>query len=64
MQEGLVQLNETQKYKQTCGHRGDGERGTNWEIRIDINILPCVKYTASGDLLYSTGSSAQCSVMT
>ena len=27
-------------------------------------ILPCVKQIASGKLLYSTGSSAQCSVMT
>ena len=36
----------------------------NWEIRIDIYTLPCVKQTASGTLLYSTGSSAQCSVMT
>ena len=28
------------------------------------NTLPCVKQIASGSLLYSTGSSAQCSVMT
>ena len=48
----------------TCGHRQVGEGGTNWEIRFDINILPCVKQIASGNLLYSTGSSAQCSVMT
>ena len=43
---------------------GKGEGGTNWEIRIDIYILPCVKETASGNLLYSTGSSVQRSVMT
>ena len=40
------------------------EGGMNWEIRFDINTLPYVKYIASGNLLYSTGSSAQCSVMT
>ena len=43
---------------------GEGDGGTNWEIGIDIYILPCVKYIASGNLLYSTGSSAQCSVRT
>ena len=43
---------------------GKGEGGTNWEIRFDINTLPCVKYIASGNLLYSTRSSAWCSVMT
>ena len=31
---------------------------------ISIYILPCVKQIARGKLLYSTGSSAQCSVMT
>ena len=36
---------------------GDGEGGMSWEIRFDINILPCVKQTATGNLLYSTGSS-------
>ena len=36
----------------------------NWEIRIDIHTLPCVKQIASWKLLCSTGSSAQCSVMT
>ena len=34
------------------------------EIRTDIYALPCVKHIASGQLLFSTGSSAQCSVMT
>ena len=48
----------------TCGHGGKREGGTNWEIRIDIYTLPCVKQIASGNLLYSTGSSAWCSVMT
>ena len=30
---------------------GKGEGGTNWEITFDINILPCVKQIASGNLL-------------
>ena len=42
--------------------------GTNWESRIDTYIyiytLPFVKYVASGNLLYSSGGSAKCSVMT
>ena len=36
----------------------------NWEAETHIYTLPCVKQIASGKLLYSTGSSAQCSVMT
>ena len=51
---------------------GKGEGGMNREIRIEIYTLIhtyiyiyiCVKYIASGNLLYSPGSSAQCSVMT
>ena len=42
----------------------EGEGGMNWEVRIDIYTLPCVKSIVSGNLLYSTGSSTQCSVMT
>ena len=37
--------------------QGEGEGGTNWEIKFDINTLPCVKQIASGNQLYSTGSS-------
>ena len=33
----------------------------NWESRIDIYTLPCVKQLASGKLLYNTESSALCS---
>ena len=44
--------------------RGDGEGETNWESRIDIYTLLCVEQTARGKLLYSTGSSAWCSVIT
>ena len=36
----------------------------NWEIGIDVYALLCVKQIASGNLLYTAGSSAQCSVMT
>ena len=42
---------------------GEVEGGMNWEIRFDINTLPCVKEMAKGRLLNSTGSSALCSVM-
>ena len=50
--------------EQTCGRGSEGEGGIHWEIRIDVYPLPCVKWTASGKLLCSTGSSALCSVMT
>ena len=36
----------------------------NWEIGTDTYTPPCVKQTASGKLLNSTGSSAPCSVIT
>ena len=46
----MVQMNLSagQEYRcrrreQTYGHGGEGEGGTNWEIRFDINTLPCVK---------------------
>ena len=75
----MVQMNgfPGQEYRlrnreQTCGHKGEGENGPDWEDRIDIYIfgasqevlLPCIKYSAGGKLLYNTGSSAWCSVMT
>ena len=47
----------------TCGHGGRGG-GMNWEIEIDVHAPPCVKQPASGNLWYSTGSSARCSVVT
>ena len=43
---------------------GAGGNGPNGESSVDIDTLPCVKQTASGKLLYSTGCSAQGSVMT
>ena len=42
---------------------GEGEWGTNLESSIEIYSLPCVKWIASGKLLYKTGR-ASCSVMT
>ena len=36
----------------------------NWEIRIDICILACVKEITSGNLLCSTGSSTLCFLVT
>ena len=29
----------------------EGEGGTNWDIRIDIYTLPCVKQIASGNIV-------------
>ena len=42
----------------------EGEVGTNGESSPDVFILPSVKLIASGSLPYSTGSLAQCRVMT
>ena len=35
----------------------------NWDIGIDIYILPYIKQRASKDLLHTTGNFTQCSVM-
>ena len=43
---------------------GSSLKNRERKFRFDINTLPCVKLIASGNLLYSTGSSAWCSVMT
>ena len=55
---------ETQTQRTDMWTQWEREGVTNWEIRFDKNTLPCVKQIASGNLLYSTGSSPQCSVMT
>ena len=39
---------------------GEAEGEVNWESSMNVYPLPCVKQTASGDLLSSTGSSAWC----
>ena len=36
----------------------------NWEVWTDTYTHPRVKQKASGDMLYSAESGAQCSVMT
>ena len=42
----------------------EGEGWGHWESGIDTYTPPCVKQIVNGSLLYSTGSSARCSVMT
>ena len=42
---------------------GGGGAGMNWEIKIDVCALPCVKQIPSGDLLYNAGNSAWSSVV-
>ena len=48
--EKMVQMNifvgqeqRCRRRERTCGNGGEGKGGTNWEIRFDINTLPCVK---------------------
>ena len=43
---------------------GLGEDGANWGIEIDTYILPWATQIATGELLYSTGRSAQSPMMT
>ena len=57
------QLQGCRRREWTCGHSWWGWGGVNWEIEIDIYKLLSAKQKASGKVLYSTGSSAQCSVM-
>ena len=44
--------------------RGKGEDGMNWEIGIDIYTPLRIKQITNENLLYSTGNSTQCSVIT
>ena len=50
--------------KQTYSYPGgeDGRR-INWEIQIDIHTMLYIKQITNKDLLYSTGSSTQYSIM-
>ena len=51
--------------KQTYGYqRGKVGGGINWESGIDIYTLLYLKQITNKDLLYSTGNSAQYSVIT
>ena len=43
--------------------QGAGKGRTNWKSSTDIYTQLCIKETASGRLLYSTGSPARCPVM-
>ena len=49
--------------KQAYGYQG-GKGGINWEIGIDIYTLLYIKQITNKDLMYSTGSSTQYSLMT
>lgn len=42
----------------------EGEGGRNWESSTDVSTLPWVNSQPAGELLSSSGSSAQCPVMT
>ena len=46
------------------GTKGEGGGGMNWQIGIDIYTLPCIKQVTNENLLYSTGNSTWCSVVT
>ena len=43
---------ETQRMDMWVDMRWGEEEGTNWEIRIDMYTLPCVKQIVGGKLLY------------
>ena len=56
-----MNLSAGQKYRLrhrewTWATAGEGEGGTNWESSTDRCTLPCVRQTASGKLLLSTGA--------
>ena len=46
----------------TCGHRGGGAGGMNWESSSDVHTPPAVKQVAGGKLVCST-SSGRCSLL-
>ena len=48
----------------TCGHSGEGRKWDKWRNSINIYTLTCVKRIACEKLLWNTGSSALCSVIT
>ena len=51
------------KHMDTKGEMG---AGINWEIEIDVYtlLILCIKYRTNENLLYSTGNSTQCFVVT
>ena len=51
--------------KQTYSYpEGGNGRRINWEFEIDIHTILYIKQITNKDLLYSTGSSTQYSIMT
>ena len=50
--------------EQTCGHKREGDGGTNGECRMETYTLPHVKQIASKNLLYDSGNSNWSSVTT
>ena len=44
--------------------KGEREGVVNWEIGTDIYTLLCIKQKTNENLLYITGTSTQCSVVT
>ena len=45
--------------------RGGGDGGVlNWAIGIDMYTLMCIKLMTNENLLFSAGTSTQCSVVT
>lgn len=59
----MVQMNlfieQESRYRHREWTRGHGESmEVNWEIEVDIFVLPCGKQIAIGSLLYSVGLSS------
>ena len=50
--------------EQTYGHQVGRGGGMNQETAIDIYTLLCIEQLTNENLLYTTGNSTQCSVVT
>ena len=50
--------------EQACGHREEGEGGTDGESGMETSTSPYVTLIASGNFLYDLGSSNRNSVTT
>ena len=53
-----------QEEDNTCGHGTEEEGGMNCETGIEVCAVSCTKQIASRNLIYSTGNSARCSLVT
>ena len=67
----MIQMNLFTKQKQThrlreqtYSYQGGRWGGIDWDFRIDMYTLPYLKQITSKDLLYSTGNTAEYSVVT